>query len=343
MSSDKNHNGASVSADDFNMAELVGNFQYWSGIPTFLGSGMATSMKGVDIALVGVPYNCGNAIEQGQYLGPRAVRCMSTGHHRVHRVFRLDPFSVCKIRDLGDPPMPNALDPRLAPDEVQAFFEQIHAAGIRPVSVGGDHTITLPILRAIAGAKSRHKGPVGIIHFDAHTDAYPRFPDNNAIHAGSAFYDGVLEGLIDPKRMIQIGIRGPVATLEQDDFARELGSRIYEMSEIIDKGVPALNAEIRRIVGDGPVYISWDMDALDPAYAPAVSDPEADGMTMREAMAVMHSLRGLDIIGGDVVEFQPSLDVRGGPGGGGLTVYHATTLFYEIVSLIADRLSQDRQ
>jgi guanidinopropionase len=320
---------------------LGAEYQHWHGIPTFLNCPLDPGRDEAEIGLVGVPIAAGNSVERGQYLGPRAVRTMSMGHHRANRALRFDPFAACRIRDLGDVPVTNGLDVGLVHQDVTAYFRDIDQAGIRPVSVGGDHSVLVGVLRAIAGVGSRVGGPVGLVHFDAHTDYYPIPTMDHIIHAGS-FHHLVEGGQVDPHRMVQIGIRGPMASLEQDEAARRAGVRIIEQVELDDVGPDAVAAEARRLVGDGPVYVSFDLDALDPVYAPAVSDPEAEGMTLKDALRILRGLRGLDIIGADVVEFCPTHDVRGGPSGGGLTTYHATTVFYELVSLIADRLASKR-
>lgn len=329
-------------SDSPDVLDAVAAYQHWSGIPTFLGCAPDLEMTEAELGLVGVPLAIGNPIERGQYLGPRAVRTMSMGHRRVNRALRFDPFSACRIRDLGDVPIRHPLETDLVHDEVASYFRRVDAAGIRPVSVGGDHSVLIGIMRAIAGTGSRAGGPVGLVHFDAHTDYYPMQGPKKFVLAGSIdlLVDG---GQLNPHRMVQIGIRGPVVSLRQDEFARNAGVRIIEQAELDDIGSDAVVAEIRRIIGDGPVYVTFDLDALDPVYAPAVSDPEAEGMSVKDALRILRGLRGLNLMGGDVVEFCPAHDVRGGPGGGGLTTYHATTIFYELVCLVADRVANARQ
>lgn len=319
-------------------AAAVASYQHWHGIPTFLKCSPDPDLSVAEVGLVGVPLAVGNGIERGQYLGPRAVRTMSMGHHRSHRAMRFDPFAACEIRDLGDVTAVNALRMPLAIDDVTSFFRRVDAQGIRPVSVGGDHSVLIGILRGIAGAGSGVGGPVGLVHFDAHTDYYPSLAPDGFVHGG-AFNLLVEEGQVDPHRMVQIGVRGPMASLAQDDAAHAAGIRVIEQTELDEIGPDRVVQEVRRVVGEGPVYVTFDLDALDPIYAPAVADPEAAGMSIKDALRILQGLRGLDIIGGDVVEFCPAHDVRGGPSGGGLTTYHATTLFYELVCLVADRVA----
>lgn len=314
------------------------SYLHWSGIPTFFGCAPDVELAEAQIGLVGVPLAIGNSVERGQYLGPRAVRAMSMGHRRANRVMQFDPFSACRIRDLGDVPIRHHLETDLVHGEVASYFRRVDAAGIRPISVGGDHSVLIGILRGIAGAGSHAGRPVGLVHFDAHTDYYPVSEPKEFVHAGS-FDLLVAGGQVDPNHMVQIGIRGPMASLHQDEAAHNAGVRIIEQTELDNVGPGAVATEIRRIVGDEPVYVSFDLDALDPIYAPAVSDPEAEWMSVKDALHILRGLRGLNLMGADVVEFCPAHDIGGGPGGGGLTTYHATTILYELVCLIADRVA----
>jgi len=319
----------------------LSKYQYWHGVPTMLGCEHDPTMSDAEVGLIGIPVCSGNSIDRGQYLAPRAVRTMSTAHHRANRALRFDPFTACRIRDLGDVPVSRALESDGAVEEIAEYFEAVAAKNIRPVSVGGDHSVLIGILRGLVGPGRPIEGPISLVHFDAHTDYYPMPGAEESVH-GAAFHLLTRSGLVDPQRMVQIGIRGPVADLDQDEFAKADGVRVIEQVEVDEIGPDAVIDEIRRFVGDGPTYLTFDMDALDPIYAPAVTDPEAEGMTVKDALRIVRGLRGLDLIGGDVVEFGPPFDVRGGPGGGGLTTYHATTMFYEIVCLVADSLQSRR-
>ena len=200
-----------------------------------------------------------------------------------------------------------------------------------------NHSITLPILRAIAGVNSRHKDPVGVIHLDAHVDAYGPVAGIKE-HSGSMFKIALEEGLIDPHRTIQIGIRGAMGDLRQDDWARDAGYRIIKIDEFNDIGVDSVIAEARRIAGDDgkPTYISWDLDVLDPAYAPAVADPETGGISINEALKFIRGLRGINIIGADIVCFTPHLDATR------ITALNASSILHELVTVMADRISRER-
>lgn len=288
------------------LAESSRRYWHWAGVATLLGCPHRQDFDETDIGLVGFPYSGGNAIERMQYLAPRAVRNRSQSYHRMLRTTRFDPFKACRINDLGDVPVVDILNPDLAAAEAEAFYRELHAHGIDPITVGGDHSVTTPILRAIAGAGSRHKGPIGMIHFDAHADSWPAV-NGTAHHAGAAFRIGVEEGLIDPKRTVQIGLHGALGDPHQDDFSLE-HFRVFMLDEVVEKGIAFVGDEVRRIVGDGPTYISIDLDVLDIAYAPAVADPEVNGMTSREFFGLLDRFTGLNICGGDVVCYCPPLD-----------------------------------
>lgn len=308
-------------------AAAVAGYWHWYGVATFLGCPMAPDLKDTDIGLIGVPYSGGNAVERMQYLGPRAVRNRSTAYHRVHRQFRLNPFELARVRDLGDAPMPRALNPDSAAADFEAWFKKVFEAGITPISVGGDHSITWPILRA--ARKTRFSEPVGMIHFDSHTDACPANTGTRNHAAG--FQIGTEDGLIDPRRTVQIGIRGHMAAMQMDDWATEHFARVFTTDDVVQQGVPAVLAEVRRIIGDGPTYLSFDLDAIDPTYAPGVADPEVNGLTIREVVQLMHGFRGLNLMGSDVVCYCPPLDNPSQ-----LTALTISSMLLDMVALIAD-------
>jgi guanidinopropionase len=311
------------------LAETSMRYWHWAGVPTLLGCPHRKDFDDTDIGLVGFPYSGGNAIERMQYLAPRAVRNRSTSYHRVLRTTRFDPFTACRVNDLGDVPLVNILNPDLVAEEAAVFFRQMDARGIAPVTVGGDHSVTIPILRGIAGAASRHKGPIGMIHFDAHADSWPAV-NGTAHHAGAAFRLGVEEGLIDPGRTVQIGLHGAMGDVDQDAFSLE-NFRVFMLDEVVGKGIDYVAKEVHRVVGDGPTYLSIDLDVLDIAYAPAVADPEVNGMTSREFFGLLDRFRGLNICGGDVVCYCPPLD-----GPAQITALTSSEILLHIVNLVAE-------
>ena len=304
-------------------------FQHWSGVATFLRCPHQPDLNNTDIGLIGFPYSGGNSIERMQYLGPRAVRNRSAAYRRAPRLFSIDPFATCRISDVGDVPLPNALNPDLSAQDAEDFYKRVHERGILPITIGGDHSVTTPILRAIAGQHSRHKGPIGMIHFDAHADTYPEAAGTRH-HAGAAFRIGAEEGLIDPARTVQVGFHGPMARPEQEAWSRERFT-VIDLDTMIEHGIDWAASEIRRVIGAGPTYLSFDLDVLDIAYAPAVADPEVNGRTSREVFALLNKLRGIDIVGADIVCFCPPLDSPAQ-----ITALTASELLLQFVAHVAD-------
>jgi guanidinopropionase len=298
-----------MSSQEFTGADLTAvaaGFQHWMGVATFLRCPHRPDMSDTDIGLVGFPYSGGNQIERTQYLGPRAVRNRSMAYRRIPRGFEIDPFTTCRINDLGDVPLPSILNPDIAVKEAEDFFKRVDEHGIIPITVGGDHSITTPILRAVGGRRSRHKNPIGMIHFDAHSDTYPPGAGTKH-HAGAAFRIGVEESLIDPVRTVQIGLHGPVAFPGQDVWSHEHFT-VITLQDMIDQGIDRVASEVRRIVGAGPTYVSLDLDVLDISFAPGVADPEVNGMTTRELFALLNKLRGVNMVGADIACYCPPLD-----------------------------------
>jgi guanidinopropionase len=207
----------------------------------------------------------------------------------------------------------------------------VHAAGIVPLSVGGDHSITLPIFRAIAADR-----PVGMVHFDAHCDTGDDYLGSK-FHHGAPFRRAVEEGLLDPTRTIQIGIRGGLNDPDLWKFSHDTGMRVVYMDEFYDLGPKRTVAEIRRVVGDGPTYISFDVDGLDPVYAPGTGTPEVGGITTVEALIMLRGLAGLNLIGGDVVEVAPPFDPSGN------TALVGASLLFEELCVVADALASRKQ
>lgn len=275
----------------------------------------------VDIAVVGVPFDGGTTNRPGARHGPREVRNQSSLVRRVHHVTGKSPFDLARIADCGDVSV-SPLDLSGALDAISAFFADIRRAGVRPLAIGGDHLVTLPILRGLADK------PLGLIHFDAHSDTYDEFFGNRYNH-GTPFRRAIEEGLLDPKRMIQIGIRGSISSADNYDFARAAGIRIVFIEEFMDRGVDSVMAEARSIVGDSATYVSFDIDALDPSFAPGTGTPEIGGITTYQAQKMVRALAGLDIAGADLVEVSPPLDPSG------MTALTGATLLFELLCVMA--------
>ena len=245
----------------------------YTGIPTFMRAPLLERLSDVDIALVGVPFDGGVSNRPGARHGPREIRNMSSLMRTTHHVTRINPFALCRVADAGDVRFSSVYDLERVSDDIAAYFARLHAAGVMPLSAGGDHSVTYPILRGIA-ADSR----VGLIHIDAHTDTWDEFMGSK-FHHGGPFRLAAEAGLIDPRRTVQIGIRGAQNTSEGWDYSLQKGMRVIFMEEFAELGVKAVIAEARRVVGAGPVYLSFDVDGLDPVYAPGTGTPEIGGIT----------------------------------------------------------------
>lgn len=294
----------------------------FAGLPTFMRLPIARPEE-VDIALVGIPFDGGTTNRTGARHGPREVRSQSSLVRRVHHVTGLSPFDKVKVGDCGDAPI-NPLDLMATLDSITSFYAEIHKARARPLTAGGDHLISLPILRALAT-----NGPVGLIQFDAHSDTYDSFFGSRYNH-GTPFRRAIEEGLIDPKRFIQIGIRGAISDAANYDFAREAGVRIVFIEEFAERGPKSVMKEARELVGSGPTYVTFDIDALDPCFAPGTGTPEIGGITTREAQSMVRMLDGIDIIGADMVEVSPPLDPTGA------TALAGATMMFELLCVMAN-------
>lgn len=293
-------------------------------VATFMRAPMIEDFSKFDIAMVGVPYDGAVTNRPGARHGPREIRNASTMMRTIHPVTRVNPYELCRIGDAGDVPFTRLYDPADAHDDIQRFFDSLHAAGVMALAAGGDHSVTLPILRAVASER-----PVGLIHIDAHTDTWDEFMGSRYSH-GAPFRRAVEEGLIDPGRTVQIGIRGAQNSPEGWDYSESTGMRVLYMHEVERLGIDAVVEEARRVVGDGPIYLSFDIDSVDPAFAPGTGTPEVGGFTTRECLDLVRGLRGLPIVGADVVEVAPPFD----PGGG--TALVAATVMYELLCLLAE-------
>jgi len=245
----------------------------FAGLPTFMRLPAFTDPSAVQIALLGVPWDGGTTNRAGARHGPREVRNQSSLMRKVHHVSKIAPYDLVRVGDLGDAPV-NPIDLMDSLKQIEGFYRQIHEVGTVPLSVGGDHLITLPIFRALA--KTR---PIGMVHFDAHSDTNDRYFGDNPYTHGTPFRRAIEEGLLDPKRTVQIGIRGSIYSPEDEDFAKASGIRVIFMEEFAQLGVKGTLAEIHKVVGKQPTYISFDIDALDPVYAPGTGTPEIGGIT----------------------------------------------------------------
>ena len=296
----------------------------YTGISTFMRVPYVQDPLTLDIAMVGVPFDSAVTNRPGARHGPREVRNQSSLIRRVHHVSKVNPFELCNIGDIGDT-LVNPVNLINSLEMIEEFYQPLAEVGVVPLSCGGDHLITLPIFRAIA--KDR---PVGMVHFDAHTDTADEAYNGEKYHHGTPFRRAVEEGLLDPKRTIQIGIRGSMSEGDYYNFSYESGMRVVHIEEFFKLGVDKVIREARRVIGDGPTYISFDVDGLDPAYAPGTGTPEVGGYTTYDAQKMLRGLSGCNLIGGDVVEISPPLDPSGN------TALVGATIMFEILCLLAE-------
>jgi guanidinopropionase len=278
----------------------------------------------VDIGLIGVPWDGGTTNRAGARHGPRQIRDLSTLARNVNRASGLSPFELCRCADLGDTPV-NPVDLMDTLRRVEDFVAQLDAKGVVPLVAGGDHLITLPVMRAIAKGR-----PLGMVHFDAHTDTWDRYFGGSKYTHGTPFRRAIEEGLLDPRRTVQIGIRGALYNDTENDWGAQQGVRVIDIDEYHRLGVQGVLSEARRIVGDGPTYVSFDVDFLDPVYAPGTGTPEIGGATTYDAQQLVRGLQGLNLVGGDVVEVSPPFDPSGN------TALVGMTMMFEILCVLAD-------
>jgi guanidinopropionase len=295
----------------------------YSGIPTFFRLPHTERLNEVDIGIIGVPFDGGVTNRPGARHGPRDIRNQSSLIRKINQATGVAPFELVRVADLGDAWIERPFELEGAHVEINAFFTTVHTAGVTPLSVGGDHSISLPILRAIA-----RNGPLGLVHVDAHCDTGDDYLGSR-FHHGASFRRAVEERLIDPKRVIQIGIRGSLNQADMWQFSHDQGMRVVSIEEFHDKGWRWAAEEARVIVDEGPAYFSFDIDALDPAYALGTGTPEPGGLTTFEAQRLIRELGSLDLVGADLVEVSPPLDTSG------MTSMTAVAILFELLCVLA--------
>ncbi len=296
----------------------------YTGIPTFFRCPYSEDLNQVDIGVIGVPFDGGVTNRPGARHGPREMRNQSSLIRKMNQATGVSPHEICRICDIGDAWVQKPFTLEGSHNEIEAFYHHVVEAGVTPLSAGGDHSITLPIFRALA--KDR---PVGMVHFDAHCDTGDDYLGSK-FHHGAPFKIAVDEGLLDPKRTIQIGIRGSLNDPDVWKFSHDSGMRVIYMEEYLEMGYKAVIEEARKVVGDGPTYISFDVDALDPVFAPGTGTPEVGGYSTAEALMMIRGLDGLNLVGGDVVEVAPPFDPSGN------TALVGATMMFEILCVIAN-------
>jgi agmatinase len=294
---------------------------------TFMRLPYQADLAGVDVALLGVPFDSGTSYRSGARLGPREIRAQSSLIRPYSYFQKVSPFERLTIVDAGDVDAPPVgID--LAYAAIEAGVERVLAAGAIPMIAGGDHSISLPILRAVA----RRHGPLALVQFDAHIDTWGDYFGGKYFH-GSPFRRAIEEELISAAHYVQVGIRGPMYGEEADfAFQRAHGVTTIDIGQVKSNGVAASMARVREIVAGRPLYVTFDIDSVDPAYAPGTGTPEVGGLTSYEAQELVRGLAGLPLVGCDIVEVAPPFD-----GPGQITALLAANLMFEFLGVIARR------
>lgn len=294
----------------------------FGGIATMLRLPHLESPEGLDAAFIGIPLDIGTSLRSGTRFGPRAIRAESVMIRPYNMATGAAPFDSLSVADIGDVPL-NTFDLK---DSVRIIEEHYHALlkhDLIPLSLGGDHTMTLPILRAIA----RKHGPVGLVHVDAHADVNDHMFGEKIAH-GTTFRRAREEGLLDCNRVVQIGLRAQGYTADDFNWSRDQGFRVVQAEECWHKSLAPLMAEVREQVGGGPVYLSFDIDGIDPAWAPGTGTPEVGGLTTIQALEIIRGCWGLDLVGCDLVEVSPPYDTTGN------TALLGANLLYEMLCVL---------
>jgi guanidinopropionase len=298
-------------------------------VATFMRAPLSREFSDAEIGLVGIPYDGGVTNRAGARHGPREIRNMSSFMRRANQTSGIAPLDLCRVYDLGDAPT-NPFSVEKTVELVSGFYRKLHEAGVIPISAGGDHSVSFPVMKGIGFDR-----PLGMVHFDAHCDTCDDFMDEK-FHHGAPFRRAVETGVLDPKRCVQIGIRGSLPTTDFWQFSYDTGMRVITMDEFYEMGVDAVIQEARRVVGDGATYITFDVDGIDPTFTPGTGTPEIGGFSTYEAQRMVRGLRGLNLVGGDVVEVAPPADPTGN------TALVGATIMFEILCVMADAVASRR-
>lgn len=291
----------------------------FAGPATMMRLPTQDTAEGLDACFVGVPLDIGTSNRPGSRFGPRQIRAESSMIRPYNMWTRVSPFDSLQVADIGDVAVnPFNLEKTIA--IVERAYDEILRHDVVPLTMGGDHTLVLPVLRAIR----RKHGPVGVVHVDAHADVNDTMFGEKITH-GTPFRRAVEEGLIDPHRVVQIGLRTTGYSAEDFDWPREQGFRVVQAEECWYRSLAPLMEEVRDMMGDGPVYISFDIDGLDPAYAPGTGTVEPGGLTSTQGIEIVRGCRGMNVIGGDLVEVSPPYDPSGN------TALLGANLLYEML------------
>jgi agmatinase len=295
------------------------------GVRTFIRLPLVTNWTDVDVAVLGIPFDTGATFRVGARFGPAAVREASLLLRPYNPAQEVTIFEHLSVVDGGD----LLVAPGFIDDSYERIASQLKAvleAGVTPLSIGGDHSITLAELRAVAAVH----GPVGLVQYDSHADTWDQYFGHRYTH-GTPIRRAVEEGLIDPRRSIQVGLRGSLYDAADYTLSTDLGIQIVPALEVRERGLAAVAAQVRERLGDGPCFVTFDIDFLDPAYAPGTGTPEIGGFTTYEGQYLLRALHGARIVAADVVEVLPSYDH------GQITALAGAGMLYELLSLIARR------
>lgn len=299
----------------------------FAGVPTFMrlpfveqGSEL---YEKTDIGFIGIPWDGGTTNRPGARHGPRQMRDLSTMIRAMHPATGVRPFELCNCADLGDvSPNPAGLEDTL--ERVTSYYKRIQADGIAPLSIGGDHLTSLPVLRGLSNGNA-----LSMIHFDAHTDLFEGYFGGTIYTHGTPFRRAIEEGLLDPKRVVQIGIRGTMYDGEDIEWGRAHGVTIIDIDECMKRGYEDVMAQARDIVGDSETYVSFDIDFIDPAFAPGTGTPEIGGPDTWTAQQYVRGLQGINMIGGDLVEVSPPFDAAGN------TAWVGVSILFEMLCILS--------
>lgn len=317
-----------VSGDPFFQPVSAMDLPRFAGVPTFMRLPSLTPdhtrYQDVHMGLVGVPWDGGTTNRPGARHGPRQLRDYSTMIRAMNPVNGINPFALQNWADLGDVP-PNPIDLQGSMSRIASFYDALKTQDIIPMTAGGDHLISLPILRSLA-----RDGPVGLIQFDSHTDLFDSYFEGQKFTHGTPFRRAVEEGLVDPKRFVQIGIRGTAYNTDDIEWGEAQGIRIIRIEEFFERGISEVMVEVREIVGTEPTYCTYDIDFVDPSYAPGTGTPEIGGPNSFQAQQVIRELRGVNLIGADLVEVSPPFDASGG------TAWLGVSLMFELMCILSD-------
>ncbi|MEX5598489.1 agmatinase [Pseudophaeobacter sp. C1-32P7] len=307
----------------------------FAGVPTFMRLPHLSlddpRLMDVQVGLIGTPWDSGTTNRPGPRHGPRQLRDMSTMIRAQNGATGVRPFEMVNCADLGDVG-PNPADLHDSMDRITQFYDQVVAAGVLPLTGGGDHLCSLPILRALGKS-----APLGMIHFDSHTDLFKDYFGGTQYTHGTPFRRAIEEGLLDPKRVVQIGIRGTTYDSEDRDFADAVGVRVIAIEEFHARGPEDVMAEAREIAGSQPTYVSYDIDFVDPAFAPGTGTPEVGGPNSYQALQVARLLKGVNIVGADLVEVSPPFDQSGA------TAFLGVSIMFEILCNLALALGENSE